>query len=192
MTDRSAFVAILTGSLDALTAALDAGTDPNACDGYGNTLLMKAVHWDRLHMVDVLLSRGANVHQKSHDGRTALHVAALRGRRSDLFPAIFSAAGPRAMNFPNCYGWTPLHWLACCGSAEQMAFALSASTSPLTKEKCHFIISKQHFKCTATVMLQIQETHFQETPKDGVYDFECNFLWTAGTKRTVCFLLMGG
>jgi ankyrin repeat protein len=68
---------------------------------------MRAVYWNRLHMVNLPLSRGANVHQKDRYGCTVLHFAACRGS-SDVFPAIFSAAGPRTMNFPNFYGWTPL------------------------------------------------------------------------------------
>jgi hypothetical protein len=85
---------------------------------------MDAIDHNQLHMVDVLLSRGANVHLKDHHGRTALHYASV-WLRNDVFPAVFSAAGPRAMNFPDCGGWTPLHWLAYYGSAEEKAFALS-------------------------------------------------------------------
>jgi ankyrin repeat protein len=121
MTEPIAFDAIFKNDLYALTAALDAGFDPNARNFGGNTLLMEAVYCNRLHMVVLLLSRGANVHMKNHFGNTALHSAAWKA----VFFAIFSAAGPRSMNFPNCYGWTPLHCLACYGSAEQMAFALS-------------------------------------------------------------------
>jgi ankyrin repeat protein len=110
--------------LDALTAALDAGIDPNATDASGWTLLVEAVYCNQLHTVDVLLSRGANVHLKTPYGEMALHYAASK-RRTDTFRRIFSEAGPRAMNFPNCHGCTPLHYLVSNGSAEQMAFALS-------------------------------------------------------------------
>jgi ankyrin repeat protein len=124
MTTKSARAAISKCDLDALTAALDAGADSNAANARGYTLLMQAVYQNRLHMVDVLLSRGANVHQKDLYSQTALHFAASTWR-SDVFRSIFSAAGPRAMNFSDCDGWTPLHCLARYGSAEHMAFALS-------------------------------------------------------------------
>jgi ankyrin repeat protein len=125
MTTPSAFDAIENGDQDAFTAVLDAGTDPNASDG-GITLLMWSVVCNKLHMVDVLLSRGANVHQKASFNWTALHAAATAAVcDNDVFPVIFLAAGPRAMNFPSSYGWTPLHYLARYGRAEQMAFALS-------------------------------------------------------------------
>jgi ankyrin repeat protein len=122
MTTADAFAAIENGDLDALTTSLDAGTDPNASDGNGYTLLMLAIWINQLHMVDMLLSRGADVHQKDRAGWTALHVAAAWG--NDVFRKIFSAAGPRAMNFQSCNGQTPLHYLACYGSAE-IAFALT-------------------------------------------------------------------
>jgi ankyrin repeat protein len=122
MTTADAFDAIVNGDFNALTAALDAGLDPNARDGDGWTLLMQAVYWNRL--VDVLLSRGANVHLKTPYGEMALHYAAST-RSSDTFRRIFSEVGARAMNFPNCHGWTPLHCLAYHGLAEQMVFALS-------------------------------------------------------------------
>jgi ankyrin repeat protein len=123
-TTADAFDAIKHPDLDALTAALDAGADSDATNAHGWSLLMWAVYWDRLHMVDVLLSRGANVHQNTRDGRTALHFV-TDDYSDDVFRKIFSAAGPRAMNFPNCSGWTPFHRLARYGSAEQIAFALS-------------------------------------------------------------------
>jgi hypothetical protein len=75
--------------------------------------------------VDVLLSRGAHVHQKNLYGQTALHFAASKWWRSDVFRRIFYEAGPRAMNISDCDGSTPLHRLAYFGSAEQMAFVLS-------------------------------------------------------------------
>jgi ankyrin repeat protein len=123
-TTADAFYAIEIGDLDAFTAALDAGTAPNATNDYGCTLLMEATMRNRLHMVDVLMSRGANVYQKDRYGCTALHFAA-RKWRSTVFRRIFLEAGPRAMNFPSRNGLTPLHWLAHHGSAELMAFALS-------------------------------------------------------------------
>jgi ankyrin repeat protein len=126
MTTKDAFDAIKHGDLDALTAALDAGADSDATNAHGWSLLMWAVYFNRLDMVDVLLSRGANVHLKDLYGQTALHFAARKWRSDDMFRRIFSEAGPRAMNyFPDCNGWTPLHELAQFGSAEQMAFALS-------------------------------------------------------------------
>jgi ankyrin repeat protein len=122
MMEPAAFDAIWKNDLYALTAALDAGIGPNTRDSKGGTLLMEAVYRNQLHMVDVLLSRGANVHRKDRIGRTALHWASML--HSDvLFRTVFSAAGPRAMNLPDSDGWTPLHWLAFHGS-EQMAFAL--------------------------------------------------------------------
>jgi ankyrin repeat protein len=117
-TMRSAFAAIKNGKLDALTAALDAGTDLSARDENGWTLLAEAINYDQFHMVDMLLSRGAHVHQKDLYGWTALHLAARKWRSDMLFRTVFSAAGHHAMNFPTRSGQTPLHLLARFGSTE--------------------------------------------------------------------------
>jgi ankyrin repeat protein len=125
MTIPFAYTVIRNGDLDALIECLDAGTDPNTSLG-GYTLLMHAACYNQSHIAAALLSRGANVHQKNcRDGRTALHYAAMFCP-GDVFYVIFSAAGPRAMNFLDNQGaWTPFHKLVLHGSAEEMAFALS-------------------------------------------------------------------
>jgi ankyrin repeat protein len=134
--EQTAFDAISKGDGDALTAALDAGTDPNAIQDCGWTLLMEAVLCGQLHVVDKLLSRGANVHLRTPCGNTALHLA-VNGWRSDVFRRIFSEAGPRAMNLPDWYGWTPLHLLAYDGTADQMAFALSYPGIDISIRDCN-------------------------------------------------------
>jgi ankyrin repeat protein len=130
MTTPSAFEAIRTGDVDALSAALDAGTDPDAVDGDGYSLLIKAlVHVttpNRSRMVEVILNRGANVHQQSILGMTPLHYAASWMCNVDVFYTIFSATGSRAMNLGSAWhGMTPLHYLVRDGTVEQVAFALS-------------------------------------------------------------------
>lgn len=72
-----------------LGGLLDAGVDPNAYDEYGNTPLMAfcaQVPDDDDYKVPVsilqlLLSRGADLHARNRRGETALHVAVRRGRR---------------------------------------------------------------------------------------------------------------
>jgi ankyrin repeat protein len=124
MTTEDAIAAIKNEDLDALTSALDTGADLNASDGFGRTLLMWSIIWQKLHMVEELLSRGADVHRKTRHGQTALHFASVKGC-NNVFLSVFSTACLRAMNFRSLYGWTPLHYLARHGSDEQMAFALS-------------------------------------------------------------------
>jgi hypothetical protein len=124
MTTQSAFEAIWKNDLYALTAALDAGIDPNTKGVKGWTLLMEAVYRNQLHMVDVLLSRGANVYHSDPNGQTAMHFATYYCI-DGVFRRIFSAAGPRAMNVPDCHGETPLYWLVIYACAEQVAFVLS-------------------------------------------------------------------
>ena len=69
---------------DATTVArlLGAGTDPNAKDPSGNTMLMLAAASDTLPVetVKALISRGAEVNARRPDGLTALDLARERGQ----------------------------------------------------------------------------------------------------------------
>jgi hypothetical protein len=68
---------------------------------------MEVIYCNKLHVVNVLLSRGANVHLKNRHGLTSLHFAASQCG-INVFRRIFYEAGPLAMSFPDCNGWTPL------------------------------------------------------------------------------------
>lgn len=57
-------------------ALLDFGADPNIRDEIGRTPLMTAAKFGSLRMLDLLLSRGADVRHVDLHGRTALHWAA--------------------------------------------------------------------------------------------------------------------
>jgi len=49
--------------------------DINITDRYGNTQLMRACQENDVHMVDLLLGQGANVHVSNATGASALHIA---------------------------------------------------------------------------------------------------------------------
>jgi ankyrin repeat protein len=126
MTDEAYTVnAIRKKDLAALTAALEAGADPNGTSAEGASLLRLACFENQVPMVEVLLYRGANVHREDRLGWTAFDWVAI-SRSAEVFHTIFSAACISAINSPaSCPGWTPLHLLAVYGSSENMARVLT-------------------------------------------------------------------
>eukprot|EP00282_Hemiselmis_andersenii_P038148 CAMPEP_0169442572 /NCGR_PEP_ID=MMETSP1042-20121227/8901_1 /TAXON_ID=464988 /ORGANISM="Hemiselmis andersenii, Strain CCMP1180" /LENGTH=486 /DNA_ID=CAMNT_0009553757 /DNA_START=23 /DNA_END=1479 /DNA_ORIENTATION=+ len=71
--------AVLKGDRDAVVAALEEGGDAemdiNACDEYGNTLVVLATQAGSAPTVDYLLQRGADINAQNWRGQTALHFA---------------------------------------------------------------------------------------------------------------------
>jgi ankyrin repeat protein len=79
-TTRALHAAVRCGSIDAVEVLLDAGADPNAEDGNGQTPLQIAVARTDCDLVRLLMSRGAD--RTTTDpvtGDTPLHVAAALG-----------------------------------------------------------------------------------------------------------------
>ena len=71
--------AVAGRSLEAATAILDRGADPNARQQVGYTPLMGAAAADRADIVDLLLARGADPALVSDDGKTAAAIATEHG-----------------------------------------------------------------------------------------------------------------
>jgi ankyrin repeat protein len=71
----------VAGSMEMLRELLAVATDVNARAGNGLTALMNATYreWVDPERVKLLLSRGANVHEKDSKGNTALSLAKQRG-----------------------------------------------------------------------------------------------------------------
>ncbi len=74
---------------------LSRGADPNAMsEDRGTTALMEAASLGNLHIVEMLLSHGANPDLRSKSGRTALMLAVSEGNR-DVAAALLSAGADR-------------------------------------------------------------------------------------------------
>lgn len=78
--------AILSADLPKLTSFLDAGHDPNAQDWEGKTRLYYAAHVGHREIVELLLSRGADVNlpTRGHFHERPLHAAAKHGHAEVL------------------------------------------------------------------------------------------------------------
>ena len=74
--------------LEGLRAVLEHGVDPNRITGWGNAALHQSVRRDNsLKMIELLLDYGADPALPNRDGKSAIAIAARRGRAAalDLF-----------------------------------------------------------------------------------------------------------
>ena len=84
---------------------MEAATDPNAADDYGEPWLHRAVFRGDTHAVDILLERGADPNRVSGRGATALHVAVMRGKAEVASAMLDRGADPLVRDDA---GWSPL------------------------------------------------------------------------------------
>ena len=87
---RNLFIDAFRGNKDALLSSLDAGAPVDEMDRFHMTPLMHAAKNGHLDCVRLLIGRGADVHNRSADGLTAAHYAALGGY-TQLLLALFDA-----------------------------------------------------------------------------------------------------
>ena len=76
---RPLHAAAAASSLDAVTALLEAGADPNHPQNGGFTPLHAAAHRDDVELARVLLAHGADPARTTDDGRTAKDIATADG-----------------------------------------------------------------------------------------------------------------
>ena len=81
--------------------------------------------------VEQLLSDGADVAQRSQDGETALHVAAIRGNLRTVRALLTAGAEPDARTPPGrTIYMTPSMWAVYHGHAEMITLLLDAGADP--------------------------------------------------------------
>ncbi|OTB16084.1 hypothetical protein K445DRAFT_11701 [Daldinia sp. EC12] len=99
-------------------------------DGSGWTPLMIAASVkDGDGIVDLLLSRGADVNQKNHNGQTALHFVASKGNL-DIARKLLDHKPPASTRVRDRRGQYPLHRAAAVGSVPMVNLLLQ-NKSPL-------------------------------------------------------------
>ena len=102
------FSSIGSNDPEGMAAALDAGADPNARQGYNHTALSRAVANDSEQAVEVLLNRGADPNSRSESGETPLHHS--HQASPEVFDKLIAAgADPNARDLS---GNAPLHTAA--------------------------------------------------------------------------------
>jgi hypothetical protein len=84
----------------------------DARNAAGDTALHRAVETGMRHLLQALLSRGADPRARTKNGEAALHLAALHPEPAFTDLLLAAGADPRARNAD---GESPLHWAALSG-----------------------------------------------------------------------------
>lgn len=106
------------------------GFDADATDGSGWTPLMMACsRKDAEQIVDLLLSKDADVNAKNNNGQTALHFCASKANL-DIARTLLAQKPPASARIKDSRGQLPLHRAAAVGNVPMMK-ALLGAKSPL-------------------------------------------------------------
>ena len=113
------FSSIVRNDPEGMAAALQAGADPNARQGYNHTALSRAVACDSAPTVELLLERGADPNARNLSGNAPLHTAASDKRFINSVQRLLeSGADPNVRT--NVHGTTPLHWANSAAATERL------------------------------------------------------------------------
>ncbi|WP_341817238.1 ankyrin repeat domain-containing protein [Wolbachia endosymbiont (group A) of Agelastica alni] len=111
--DRLLFAAVERGNVSEVTNLLNIGANIEARNAKNETPLCAASRIDKLDVLELLLSRNANVNVQDDDQRTPLHHAAYFGKGVELI--LGKGANIEAKDINH---WTSLHYAAWQGQLE--------------------------------------------------------------------------
>ncbi|RAQ99714.1 ankyrin repeat domain containing protein [Stemphylium lycopersici] len=144
--------------------------DPDVTDGSGWTPLMMACsRKDAEQIVDLLLSKDADVNAKNSSGQTALHFCASKVNL-DIARTLLSQKPPASARVKDKRGQLPLHRAAAVGSVPMMKALLDAK-SPLNATDMdgmtalHHAMSEGHGD--AALLLLTLGAEFDKQDSDG-------------------------
>ncbi|XP_062500548.1 putative ankyrin repeat protein RF_0381 [Corticium candelabrum] len=123
--NRQLEIAVWRKSRDEVERLLDLGAEVNACNDliFGDTVLMKACRNGSKSLVELLLSREADVNRTDVGGNTALMLAARRGYDEIIEILLTEKANVKQKNE---IGWTACVWAMMNGqmsTAGRLVFA---------------------------------------------------------------------
>lgn len=111
--------AVNDGNLQAATALLNQGLEPDTADANGNTALMIASRLGHKAVVALLIERKVNVAKRSPFGDTAVNLAALGGHVEIVRMLLDHGA-----ELNPATGWSPLQYAAFENRAEMVKFLI--------------------------------------------------------------------
>lgn len=100
--------ALIQGDIEQVERFLDEGTQVDARDAEGITVLMYASYHGQESIVNLLIERGANINASEYvDGRTALMDSSINGQ-SEMVELLLNRGAD--INAKSNTGWTALMW----------------------------------------------------------------------------------
>lgn len=133
--EKMLFGAAKSGNIEWVSDLIAAGADPDVRDSEGWTPLMRCLDGDLVQSAlcsvsRFLLNHGASAAAKSHDGTTALHVAAARGALCAIRDLLKRDAD---IEGEDVHGWTPLHHASSNGKFAASKLLLELGADPFAK-----------------------------------------------------------
>lgn len=145
--------------------------DPDVTDGSGWTPLMMACsRKDAEPIVDLLLSKEADINTKNNNGQTALHFCASKVNL-DIARTLLSQKPPASARIKDKRGQLPLHRAAAVGSVPMIKEFLGPGKSPLNATDVdgmtalHHAISEGHGD--AALLLLTSGAEFDKQDSEG-------------------------
>lgn len=113
-------------AIDALKWILEQKVEVDEQDGNGWTSLLHAARNGRSEMCQALIEFQSDPNMKANDGTTAVHMAAMEGKK-DLLRQLIEGTNTKLYSEPDQKGWTPLFYAAREGHGEAVEWLISVN-----------------------------------------------------------------
>ena len=145
------------GSIERLTACIEAGVDVQARDHLGRTVLHRAARWsDHAEAILALIEAGADVNARARDGGTPLHEALESGRSLLVLEALVEAGAE--VDARDDRGNTPLHRFRWSSDGAVGRRLLELGADPLARNDLGEIAHPTHCENWNTVRFAAMAT----------------------------------
>jgi len=162
------FLADISTDSQIIRAFVDAGANPNAADGNGDTPLSFAVRHCHVRAVEALLAAGADHRVRDNNNRTPLHFACYRVTLDVIQALMRREAGQSELEyitFRNNFGNTPLD---CLGIE---AGAAAAAKQFLLQTYSRLLLQLHGAGCIHAV-LRVANQGFHRLPENDGVEFQ--------------------